>query len=65
MLNQFQLNGSVNRHFFHLESELNCLSTVTCTENFNTLFLFCYLLWFHLTVRPGIGKMLPKYITDF
>jgi hypothetical protein len=67
MLNLFQLNGSVKLHYFHLESELNCLYKFIGTEKFNTLFLFCYLLIpprtacvGHYTVRPGIDKMLQN-----
>jgi hypothetical protein len=64
----FQLNGSVRLHFFQLESELKHLYTVISTENFNTLFLFCYLLIpprtagvGHSTARPGIGGNVTEY----
>jgi len=58
----FKLNGSVKLHFFQLESEVKHLYTGISTENFNTLFLFCYLLIpdcttgvGYSTARPGIG----------
>ena len=58
----FKLNGSVKLHFFQLESELKHLYKTIITENFNTLFLFCYLLIppstecvGHSTARPDIG----------
>jgi hypothetical protein len=67
----FDLNGSVKLHFFHLESELKKLYTVTNTKNFKTLFLFCYFLIppcttcvGHSTTRPGVGKMLQNVTAD-